>query len=116
MDRLRPELRLPVGVWAMTTMVIVAWALQVESAIYGVGFYATLNGVALGLGLTRQPPLSPRTMQTLAWCTAAQLPTMLTLLFDLEGNRNPKKWTPTDRMTVDRSQRPEPRRTEPDAS
>ena len=73
-------------------------------------------GVALGLGLTRQPPLSPRTMQTLAWCTAAQLPTMLTLLFDLEGNRNPKKWTPTDRMTVDRSQRPEPRRTEPDAS
>lgn len=87
---MQSDVRLPIGVWIATCTLVVVLALQVDAFIYVAAPYLALNGLALTLGLTRTPPLSVRTSTVLAWCTAAQLPTMLSLIFDVDANRNPR--------------------------
>ena len=122
------ELRLPFAIWVATSAVMLALSLQQESVIFVAGIYVTLNGAALVLSILRDPPFAPTAMKVLAWCTAVQLPTMVVLIFDRGAGQGSavededdvvQDLSPLDRPSdtrspLDRSGRPESRRTEPD--
>jgi hypothetical protein len=85
------ELRLPIALWAVGSAALVLLSLQYESAIIVSGLYVGLNGASLLAAIFREPPYSPTALTVMAWCTAAQLPTMLVLIYDGSGKR-PNPW------------------------
>ncbi len=83
------ELRLPIALWGVGSVLLLGLSLRFEAGILVAGLYVGLNGVSLLLTIVRVPPAPPPLLRAMAWCTAAQLPTMLVLLFD---GATPRTW------------------------
>ncbi|MGI9645009.1 MAG: hypothetical protein ACR2O6_06850 [Ilumatobacteraceae bacterium] len=78
------KLRLPLLVWVVTSVALIALAAQVNSGVALAAVYVGANAIGTGIVLSRRPPYSDRALEVAAWCAAAQLPVMFVPLFDSE--------------------------------
>lgn len=122
MSRFTSDLWLPTALWAVGGAALIAWSLGYDGAVLIAGLYVGLNGASWLLTVIRDRPLHPTALRVMAWCTAAQLPVMLVLIFDgmfsrsyatdaVDDVRNGAGTPSTDsavRRRLDRSGRPAP--------
>jgi hypothetical protein len=85
-------LKLPIALWALGSAALVLTSLRYESAVIVAALYVGLNGASLLAAIHREPPYSPPAIKAMAWCTAAQLPTMLVLVYDGGGAKPKSGW------------------------
>lgn len=87
MSRLTKDLRFPLALWVLASAALIAWSLQYESMVFITALYVGLNGAAFLLTIHRDPPAHQTALRLMAWCTAAQLPTMIVIIVDTDRMR-----------------------------
>ncbi|NND73476.1 MAG: hypothetical protein HKN44_00565 [Ilumatobacter sp.] len=113
MSPLSRGLGVPIALWVVGSTALIALSLRFEAGAIVAGLYVGLNGVSFFFTVYRRPPAAPSLLRAMAWCTAAQLPTMLVLLFD---GASPREWgvESTESSLADRRRDPRPGREPPE--